>query len=107
MEYSWWIEAAYTVSEGDIRRAFEVMKMFMFAGSNNNNYWDLLLEMWCLFEYESSQELKDAIWNNWLVNLTSELGKWIPVNLMQEHYNWWLEEHVEKSGMLFDDPFLC
>ncbi|KAJ8087622.1 hypothetical protein PM082_006455 [Marasmius tenuissimus] len=108
LEYSWWIEAAYAVSEGDIGRAFEVIKiwLFMFAGSSNSNYRDLLLEMWCLFKYEASQELKDAIWNNWLVNLTGELGKWIPADLMQEHYNRWLEDHVEKSGLSFDDPFL-
>ncbi|KAL0573741.1 hypothetical protein V5O48_008217 [Marasmius crinis-equi] len=80
--------------------------LFIFAGSSNTNYRDMLLEMWCLFKYESSKELKDAIWNNWLVNLTGELGKWIPGDLMQEHYNRWLEEHVGKSGLSFDDPFI-
>ncbi|KAL0563870.1 hypothetical protein V5O48_018192, partial [Marasmius crinis-equi] len=107
-EYSLWIEVGYAISDGDIGRAFEVMKIwiFMFAGSNNTNYRDLLLELWCLFKYESSKELKDAIWNNWLVNLTGELGKWIPADLMQEHYNRWLEDHVGKSGMSFDDPYL-
>lgn len=62
--------------------------------------------MYCLFWYESSKNLKDAIWNNWLVNITGELGRWIPDDLLQEHYNRWLEEIVEKSGKNFDDPFL-
>ncbi|KAJ8090936.1 hypothetical protein PM082_024860 [Marasmius tenuissimus] len=107
-DYSLWIEVAYAISDGDIGRAFEVMKvwMFMFAGSGNNNYRNILLELWSLFKYESSTGLKDAIWNNWLVNLTGKLGKWIPADLMQEHYNRWLEDHVGKSGMAFDDPFL-
>lgn len=62
--------------------------------------------MYCLFRYESSKNLKDAIWNNWLVNVTGQLGYWIPDDLLQEHYNRWLEEIVEKSGKNFDDPFL-
>lgn len=67
---------------------------------------NLLLEMYCLFQYKSSQNLKDAIWNNWLVNVTGELGRWIPDDLLQEHYNRWLEEMVKKSGKNFDDKFL-
>lgn len=62
--------------------------------------------MYCLFTYESKKDLKDAIWNNWLVNVTGELGKWIPDDLLQEHYNCWLEEIVKKSGRNFDDKFL-
>ncbi|THU86113.1 hypothetical protein K435DRAFT_581819, partial [Dendrothele bispora CBS 962.96] len=57
--------------------------IFIFAGGGNANYHDLLLEMYCLFCYESSKDLKDAIWNNWLVNL------------------------LKKSNGSFDDSFLC
>ncbi|KAE9393249.1 hypothetical protein BT96DRAFT_829549, partial [Gymnopus androsaceus JB14] len=108
MEYSFWIEAAYAIAEGDIGCIWEIMKIFMFifAGGGNNNYINLLIEMYCLFQYKSSKDLKDAIWNNWLVNVTGELGKWIPNDLLQEHYNQWLENIIKKQGGNFDNDFL-
>ncbi|KAE9401678.1 hypothetical protein BT96DRAFT_991844 [Gymnopus androsaceus JB14] len=81
MEYSWWIEATYAIPEGDIGWIW----IFVAAVAGNTNYVNLLLEMYCLFQYKSSQNLKDAIWNNWLVNVT---------------------DMVKKSGKNFDDKFL-
>ncbi|KAK7028065.1 hypothetical protein VNI00_015016 [Paramarasmius palmivorus] len=107
-EYSFWIELAYAVPKGDFGRVWEMMKilMYIFPGGGNTNYRDLLLDLWCLFKYETSKNLKDALWNNILVNLTGELGKWIPADLMQEHYNRWLEDLVDKSGGSFDSAFM-
>ncbi|PBK64863.1 hypothetical protein ARMSODRAFT_892428 [Armillaria solidipes] len=106
-DFSWWIEAVYAVADGDIGRAFEILKIwiFSFAGGSNQNYVSYLLETYCLFKYEASKTLKDAIWNNWLVNLTGELGSWIEADLLQEHYNRWLEDMVQKHGGRFDDSF--
>ncbi|KAE9393583.1 hypothetical protein BT96DRAFT_999358 [Gymnopus androsaceus JB14] len=108
MEYSFWIKAAYAIPEGDIGWVWEILKIWIFvaAGGNNMNYVYLLLEMYCLFRYESSKNLRDAIWNNWLVNVTGELGKNIPDDLLQEHYNQWIEDIVKKCGKNFDDKFL-
>ena len=64
-----------------------------------------LLEVYCLLRYEASQDLHDAILNNWLVNITGELGKWIKADLLQEHYNHWLEDMVKKWGGDFDNNF--
>ena len=61
--------------------------------------------MYCLLWYEASQDLRDGILNNWLVNITGELGKWIEADLLQEHYNRWLEDMVKKRGGDFDDKF--
>ncbi|THU78559.1 hypothetical protein K435DRAFT_588157, partial [Dendrothele bispora CBS 962.96] len=107
-EYSLWLELAYAVPEGDIGRVWEIMKIwtFIFAGGGNSNYRDLLLQMYCLFRYQSSTDLRDAIWNNWLVNVTGELGKWIADDLLQEHYNRWLEDLLQKSNGNFDNAFL-
>ncbi|KAE9396143.1 hypothetical protein BT96DRAFT_825110, partial [Gymnopus androsaceus JB14] len=33
-------------------------------------------------------------------------GKWIPDDLLQEHYNQWFEDLVKKSGGKFDDDFM-
>ncbi|THU96622.1 hypothetical protein K435DRAFT_664083 [Dendrothele bispora CBS 962.96] len=106
-EYGLWIEAAYAIPEGDIGRFWEVMKIwiFVFAGSSNTNYVTFLLEMYCLIRYESSRDLKDAIFNNLLVNITGELGNWIEKDLLQEHYNRWLEFMIQRSGGTFDDFF--
>lgn len=55
--------------------------------------------------YEASDDLRDGILNNWLVNITGELGKWIEADLLQEHYNRWLEDMVKKRGGDFNDNF--
>ncbi|EDR00803.1 uncharacterized protein LACBIDRAFT_333858 [Laccaria bicolor S238N-H82] len=97
-DFGWWIEIAYAVSEGDIGRVFEILKIwiFTFAGSSHHNYMTYLLEVYCLLRYEASRDLRDVILNNWLVNVTGELGKWIEGDLLQEHYNRWLEDMVKK-----------
>jgi len=64
-----------------------------------------LLEVYCFLRYEASKDLHDGILNNWLVNITGELGKWIEGDLLQEHYNRWLEDQVQKRGGDFDDKF--
>ncbi|KAF8057175.1 hypothetical protein FPV67DRAFT_1566211 [Lyophyllum atratum] len=103
----WWVEAAYAVPEGDIGRVYQIIKIwiFSFTGTANRNYSSWLLELYCLFRYESSKDLSDAILNNWLVNITGELGKWIEADLLQEHYNRWLEDMAGKMGGEFDDKF--
>ncbi|KAF8969042.1 hypothetical protein BDZ97DRAFT_1902760 [Flammula alnicola] len=106
-DFGWWTELAYAVPEGDIGRVFEILKVwiFTFAGSSHQNYMTYLLEMYCLLRYEASNDLRDGILNNWLVNVTGELGKWIEGDLLQEHYNRWLEDMVKKRGGDSDDKF--
>lgn len=79
--------------------------IFWFAGASKQNYVTILLDVYCLFQFEATKELKDAIWQNWLVNLTGELGKYIPDDLMQEHHNKCHEDMVPKHGGSFNDPF--
>lgn len=59
--------------------------------------------MYCLLRYESSHNLQNAIFDNLLVNVTGELGQWIERDLLQEHYNRWLEDMIQRSGGDFDD----
>ncbi|KZP25600.1 hypothetical protein FIBSPDRAFT_1041245 [Athelia psychrophila] len=105
--HGWWIEAAYAVPEGDIGRLYQILKIwiFVFTGTSNRNYSDWMLDMYCLFKYEASQDLSNAILQNMLVNVTGELGKCIEGDLLQEHYNRWLEDMVSKKGGNFDDKF--
>lgn len=64
-----------------------------------------MLDMYCMFKYEASKDLSNAILQNMLINITGELGKWIEGDLLQEHYNRWLEDMVSKKGGDFDDQF--
>jgi hypothetical protein len=77
----------------------------IFSGGSHLNYVLYLLDIYCLVRYEATEDLKNALFNNWLVNLTGELGKWIEGDLMQEHFNRWVEDMVQKHGGNFNDPF--
>ncbi|KAJ6584402.1 hypothetical protein B0H19DRAFT_896078, partial [Mycena capillaripes] len=106
-DFGWWIEFSKAVPEGDIGRVWEIMKLwiFKFAGSSHQNYVNYLLEVYCMLRYEASKDLKNAILNNWLLNIKGELGKWLPADLHQEHYNKWLEDMIQKHGGEFDGKF--
>jgi hypothetical protein len=125
MEFGWWIEVAYSVSEGDIGRALEILKVepfvtsclmilthasiqiwiFTFCGTSHQNYTNYMLDLYCLLRYESSPSLHEALLNNWLVNMTGKPGQWYEADLLQEHHNRWLEDMVQRHGGEFDDLF--
>ncbi|KAJ7702484.1 hypothetical protein B0H14DRAFT_3527284 [Mycena olivaceomarginata] len=43
--------------------------IFTFTGSSNQNYMKYMLDLYALLEFECSPELKEALLNNWLINL--------------------------------------
>ena len=47
----------------------------------------------------------DAIQKNWVVNLKGQQGHFIEMDLMQEHFNFWLEDLAQHKGKQFDDVF--
>ncbi|KAJ7206105.1 hypothetical protein GGX14DRAFT_644132 [Mycena pura] len=105
--FGWWLEFSYAVPEGDIGRVWEIMKLwiFKFAGSSHQNYMAYLLEVYCMLRYELSNATRNAILDHWLLNITGELGKWKPGDLLQEHYNRWLEDMIQQHGGEFDSKF--
>ncbi|KAF7371892.1 hypothetical protein MVEN_00046600 [Mycena venus] len=107
LEFGWWIEMAWAVPEGDIGRVWEILKIwiFKFAGSSHQNYMKYLLELYCFLRYESSPALHDAVFDNLLLKVKSELGKCIPADLHQEHYIRWLKDMSRRHGGEFDEPF--
>ncbi|KAJ7805999.1 hypothetical protein B0H14DRAFT_2382203, partial [Mycena olivaceomarginata] len=107
LDFGWWIEIAWSVSEGDIGRVWEILKIwiFKFAGSSHRNYTKYLLEFYCLLRYEASEDLSDAILDNLLLRITAELGKCLPGDLLQEHYDKWLQAMSRRHGGEFDEPF--
>ncbi|KAJ6448685.1 hypothetical protein C8R45DRAFT_1084422 [Mycena sanguinolenta] len=102
-----YMELSDAILEGDIGRVCEVLKLliFFFASASKQNYTTILLDVYCLFKFEATKELKDAIWNNWVVNLTGELRKNVPDDELQEWHNRFHEDMVPKHGGSFDDPF--
>ncbi|KAJ7023352.1 hypothetical protein C8F04DRAFT_1048051 [Mycena alexandri] len=106
-DFGWWIEFAHAVPEGDIGRVWEIMKswIFKFTGSAHQNYVNYLLEVYCMLRYEASKGLSDAILDHWLLKIKGELGRCLPADLHQEHYNKWLEDMIKKHGGEFDNKF--
>ncbi|KAJ7876307.1 hypothetical protein B0H14DRAFT_3130444, partial [Mycena olivaceomarginata] len=82
-----------------------IIFIFTFAGSSNQNYLRYMLDLYALLEFECSPELKEALLNNWLINLTGELGKFIEGDLMQEWNNRWLSDFSGQRGGDYDDKF--
>ncbi|KAJ7627263.1 hypothetical protein FB45DRAFT_749505 [Roridomyces roridus] len=106
-DYLFWLEITDAISEGDVGRMIEVLKVwiFAFAGASKSNYTTILVNMYCFFRYEATKDLREAVWNNWLINLTGELGKYIEDDLLQEHHNLGIEVMVSKHGGSFDNAF--
>ncbi|KAJ7251675.1 hypothetical protein C8J57DRAFT_1238503 [Mycena rebaudengoi] len=104
-DMGWWVIAAHAVPDGEIGRLWEIMKIwiFCFSGSTNRNYANYLLETYCLHRYESSKDFSNAMFNNWLVNLSGK--KYTECDFSQEGFNKWLEELVDHKGGDFDDHF--
>ncbi|KAJ7807914.1 hypothetical protein B0H14DRAFT_2380960, partial [Mycena olivaceomarginata] len=106
-DYLLYFELSDAILEGDIGRVCEVLKLltFFFAGASKYNYAGILLDLYCLFKFEATEGLKEAIWNNWVVNLTGEPRKNVPDDQLQEWYNKFHEAMVPRHGGSFDDPF--
>ncbi|KAJ3485625.1 hypothetical protein NLI96_g4817 [Meripilus lineatus] len=103
----WFLEYCRAVASGDTGRVWEILKVwiFTFAGGRNTNYTNYLLEMYCKIVYEFTDSTKKALFENWLVNLSGKIDGFIELDLMQEHFNLWLEELAQYKGKEFSDPW--
>ncbi|KAI0081500.1 hypothetical protein K474DRAFT_1671959 [Panus rudis PR-1116 ss-1] len=101
----WFLEVCRAIQQGDIGCVWEVLKVwiFTFAGSGHPNYTTYLLDMYCKITYELPEATRIALFENWLVNLAGKPGHFLELDLMQEHFNKWLEEMAQHSGKEFDD----
>ncbi|KAJ3488897.1 hypothetical protein NLI96_g2538 [Meripilus lineatus] len=103
----WWLEFCRAVSIGDTGRVWEVLKfwIFQFAGGSNPNYTNYLLEMFCKIKYELPTATKEALFQNWLVNLSGNEDGFIELDFMQERFNLLLEEFSKHKGQEFSNPW--
>ncbi|KAF6742326.1 hypothetical protein DFP72DRAFT_830671 [Ephemerocybe angulata] len=104
----WYLEMCAGIAEGDIGRVFEIIKLlrFSFWGAGSTNYGNELLEQACNFLYEFSDDLKTAIFNNYLVNPSGIPGHWFELDLLQEHFNYWLKRLFNSKSHDFDSRHL-
>ena len=79
--------------------------IFTFSSAGNSNYTQYLLEIYCNITFEYPEATRVALFNNWLVNLQGEPGHFHELDLMQEHFNFWLEELAQHKGKEFSDDW--
>ncbi|KAJ7245530.1 hypothetical protein C8J57DRAFT_1679531 [Mycena rebaudengoi] len=105
----WYMELCAAIAEGDIGRVFEVLKLlrFSFWGAGSTNYGNELLELACNFLLEYSDDLKTAVLNNYLVNPSGLAGHWLPLDLLQEHFNFWIKRLFNSKSHDFDSTHLA
>ena len=49
---------------------------------------------------------RDVILKNWLVNPTGKENAWVPVDLMQEHFNYWIKVRViNRFALISSDAY--
>ncbi|KIM45745.1 hypothetical protein M413DRAFT_24877 [Hebeloma cylindrosporum] len=100
----WYLEICAAIAEGDIGRVFEVLKLlrFSFWGAGATNYGNELLELACNFLLEYPDDLKTAVLNNYLVNSSGLPGNWYELDLLQEHFNFWIKRLFNSKSHDFD-----
>ncbi|KAF7371359.1 hypothetical protein MSAN_00772000 [Mycena sanguinolenta] len=104
----WYLELCAGIAEGDIGRVFEVIKLlrFSFWGAGSTNYGNELLELACHFLYEWSDPLRLTVLENYLVNPTGRIGHWLELDLLQEHFNFWIKALFNSKSHDFDGKHL-
>ncbi|KAJ7183811.1 hypothetical protein C8R46DRAFT_1308852, partial [Mycena filopes] len=105
----WYLELCAATAEGDIGRVFEVIKLlrFSFWGAGSTNYGNELLELACNFLYEWSDDLRLTVLENYLVNPTGKRGYWFELDLLQEHFNFWIKALFNSKSHDFDSKHLA
>ncbi|KAL1658848.1 hypothetical protein GGF50DRAFT_66457 [Schizophyllum commune] len=100
----WYLELCAATAEGDIGRVFEIIKFlrFSFWGAGSTNYGNELFELACNFMADFPPKLRDAILDNYLVNPSGRPGHWLELDLLQEHFNFWLKRLFNSKTTSFE-----
>lgn len=61
--------------------------------------------MYCNVNFEYTDQVRRALFNNWLVNLYGKPGHFREIDHLQEEFNRWLEELAQMKGKDFDNPW--
>ncbi|CAL1715106.1 unnamed protein product [Somion occarium] len=101
-------EFTYALAEGDIGRVYEALKimLFTFAGSSHSKYTTYLLEFIIDLEYESTPELRAAVLNSLVVNLSGKGGHFCAADWLQERNNRIIQMIAERKGVQYNARYL-
>ena len=61
--------------------------------------------MYCKVTCELPEDTRTAFFNNYLVNLSGKEDSFIKLDLMQEYYNFWLEELAQYKSREFSNTW--
>lgn len=86
-----YIELCDAVKHGDSGRVNNVRRLLMFSfyGAGSHNYGLECLHWEQNVRYEWSEGLRQAMFDNILLNIKGNSFSWVPVDLVQEHMNYW------------------
>jgi hypothetical protein len=79
---------------------------FSFWGAGSTNYSNEVLELACNFLYDFPLALRHTVLNNYLVNTTGLLRHWLELDLLQEHFNFWIKHLFNSKSHNFNSKHL-
>ncbi|TFY51470.1 hypothetical protein EVJ58_g10547 [Rhodofomes roseus] len=85
---------------GDLGRLLIVLKVLAlyYRGCGRNNYAQEVLFLVHNIKNVWPEPLRDVVLNNWLVNPTGKANAWVEVDLLQEHFNFWIKTIYKAHG---------
>ncbi|TFY60954.1 hypothetical protein EVJ58_g4806, partial [Rhodofomes roseus] len=85
---------------GDSGRLLIVLKVLAlyYRGCGRNNYAQEVLFLVHNIKNVWPEPLRDVVLNNWLVNPTGKANAWVEVDLLQEHFNFWIKTIYKAHG---------
>ncbi|KAL1658988.1 hypothetical protein GGF50DRAFT_131359 [Schizophyllum commune] len=94
-------ESILACAEGDPERILQIsfVQLFQFAGCAHSKYTEYLLEMIIDLEFECTPQLRTALLQISLVNLSGKPGGFAHGDLIQEYFNRLLDAVVRHKGV--------
>ncbi|KAI0349084.1 hypothetical protein OH77DRAFT_1525930 [Trametes cingulata] len=90
-------DAIKGVSSGRILRVLKLLAL-MYRGSGRMKYAHELLHLVHNLTHIWPKPLRDVMIKNWLVNPSGKPNSWVPVDLLQEHINFWIKVIYKAQG---------
>ncbi|KZV63277.1 hypothetical protein PENSPDRAFT_590184 [Peniophora sp. CONT] len=88
------------IKSGDSGRVYLVLKVWAlsYRGQGRTKYAQEALFLIHNVEHVWPAELRDLVFDNWLVNTTGKTDAFLEVDLLQEHLNYWIKNYYAAHG---------
>ncbi|ETW82437.1 hypothetical protein HETIRDRAFT_416617 [Heterobasidion irregulare TC 32-1] len=93
-------EFSDTIKAGDSGRVLNILKIWglAFRGNSQSKYAYEILYLVHNITHVWPASLVKVVLNNWLVNPTEKPQGWHEVDLLQEHFNFWIKDYYQAHG---------